>query len=67
MAMSRLEQAEALLEQPLTIDVLRQYRELSMHLDDPDFQKIQDLAEILFVVASTDEALFAAALAEDLI
>lgn len=67
MALSRLVQAEALLQQSLTLDVLGQYRELSMHLDDPDFQKIQDLAKILFVVASVDEALFAVAQAENLI
>ncbi|QDZ90949.1 hypothetical protein D0436_10985 [Shewanella decolorationis] len=67
MALSRLVQAEALLQQSLILDILCQYRELSMHLDDPDFQKIQDLAKILFVVASVDEALFAVAQAENLI
>ncbi|WP_133178243.1 hypothetical protein [Shewanella decolorationis] len=67
MALSRLVQAEALLQQSLILDILYQYRELSMHLDDPDFQKIQDLAKILFVVASADEVIFAAAQAENLI
>lgn len=67
MALSRLVQAEALLQQSLILDILCQYRELSMHLDDPDFQKIQDLAKILFVVASADEVIFAAAQAENLI
>jgi hypothetical protein len=67
MPQSRLAQAEALLAAPLTLAALRQYQELASHTDDAEIEQILDLASAFFVAASADDALFAEAMAQDLI
>lgn len=67
MALTRLQQAEALLAEPLTLDALREYKTLSAQLDDPDLEQILDLGDAFFTAASADEGLFEIAMEQDLL
>ncbi len=50
--MTKLEQAFALLQQPITLEVLQQYNELAEAKSDPEHEYIADLHEAFFVAAS---------------
>lgn len=55
---SKLQRAQAILAQPLTIEAIREFNQLADSAIGEEAERINDLFEALFVAASADEQLF---------
>jgi hypothetical protein len=64
---SKLQQAQTILQQPLTLASIRAFNQLADSATGEEAERISDLQEALFVAVSADEQLFAAAMREGLL